>query len=81
MKDYSFIIFCSNCETPLVDIWVTKETSKVTKFRAHCPHCGDKSYWKEIKGQFALGITENTDLGPMEYSENLDILEVKCRKK
>lgn len=79
MKDTSFIVYCSSCEKPLVDVWIIDDSDKKTKFRAHCPHCGDKSYWKDIVGKFTLGITEETDLGPMEYTEST--LEVKCHKR
>ena len=79
MKDTSFIIYCSSCQKPLMDVWIINNESKVTKVRAKCPHCGDKSYWKEVKGKFALGTTAETDLGHMEYTETT--LEVQCHKK
>jgi endogenous inhibitor of DNA gyrase (YacG/DUF329 family) len=79
MKDTSFIVYCSNCEKALVDIWIINDAEMTTKFRACCPHCGDKSYWKTIKGKFSMGTTEETNLGPLEYTENT--VEVQCRKK
>jgi predicted RNA-binding Zn-ribbon protein involved in translation (DUF1610 family) len=78
VKDYSFKIFCSNCRIPLLDVMVHPGET-VTKLRALCPHCGDKSFWKEIKGQFALSYTEQTELGKIETVENM--VEVTCHKR
>jgi len=77
-KEYSFILYCSNCNAPLVDIWIIGE-GPTHNVRAICPHCGDKSFWKKVEGKFNMGDTDKTDLGPIDYSENT--VEIKCRKK
>lgn len=77
-KEYSFVLHCSNCNSPLVDIWVIGE-GPTHKVRAKCPHCGDKSYFKEVNGRFNMGNTDYTELGPVDYHEN--VVEIQCRKK
>jgi len=77
-KEHSFIIYCSNCNSPLVDIWVIAE-GPTYNVRAKCPHCGDHSYFREVNGKFNMGDTEITNIGPIDYTENR--VEIQCRKK
>lgn len=62
-----------------MDIWVINDDDTTTKVRATCPHCGDKSYWKDVKGKFTVGYTDETDLGKFDYTESS--LEIICHKK
>lgn len=57
IKDYGHTyIKCSNCDAPLVDIWVVDKDFPVTwKLKANCPHCGDHSFLYEIKGRYYYG--------------------------
>ena len=65
-------ISCSNCNAPLVVIWPkpSEEGHLKTKVVALCPHCGDKSYSKEIFGKFYVGATDYTGLDSMESDES-----------
>ncbi len=64
-----FIIECSNCLKPLVDLWLTrpgerirykdgkeiKTLNVVWKVQATCCYCGDHSFVQEIQGGFHSG--------------------------
>lgn len=62
------LIECSNCQCPLVDVWITRphEESKYIFEKIRCPWCLDYSFQKEVKGGFHLGYTEYCE--PFEYS-------------
>jgi len=69
----AFFINCSNCGAPLVQIWVTGPEAKVkTKMVAMCPHCGDKSYIKEIMGSFYIGFCKYTVMIDSDYEYGKD---------
>lgn len=62
------LIQCSNCECPLVDVWITRPHEEVvyTFEKIKCPYCKDWSYKKEVKGGFHIGYTEYCE--PFECS-------------
>lgn len=54
------ILVCSNCKTPLAELWRTRPSAPVkTKVYATCAMCGDKSYTKTIAGGFHIAPVEN----------------------
>lgn len=54
------IITCSNCKTPLAEIWRTRPTVPVqTKIVAKCGLCGDKSFMQVVDGGFHYASIEN----------------------
>jgi ribosomal protein L37E len=66
----SHTLTCSACGAPLVTIIVSKPDLNVTlKYRADCPHCGDHSFPKEIKGGIFLGTTDDS---PVTIPERID---------
>lgn len=69
---------CSNCEKDLVDIWFGVPSQQVFKLRATCPYCGDKSFIKEIKGNFFLGApNDELSCTNINYGEDLVIINVE----
>ena len=49
------ILVCSNCRTPLVELWRTRPTAPVkTKVVATCGLCGDKSFSQMVAGGFHI---------------------------
>lgn len=54
--DGNVIISCSNCNKPLVDLFITDaEADLIWNCVAECCYCGDKSFIKEVKGIFRPG--------------------------
>ena len=52
---------CSSCSKTLVGLWVVLEMDeskksklKQTRIRCSCPYCGDKSFVKEVSGDFYM---------------------------
>ena len=70
----SIEINCSNCEAPLLEVWTAptpeEEDSRGAKIRADCPHCGDRSFVKEVKGKFFLGATKFTGIEDTETEDS-----------
>lgn len=51
------LINCRNCNTPLVDVFITKpEINIELEILAECGICGDKSWQTKVKGGFHIGI-------------------------
>lgn len=64
------IIECSACGRSLCDIWVQRPTIKITSdIVANCGHCGDKAFMVTIKGQFCVGVTDETIMSDMRTDE------------
>lgn len=56
-------ITCSNCDAPLVQVWIRDENFKQeTKIRVRCAHCGDRSFAVDVSGKFYLGGTDYTGI-------------------
>jgi hypothetical protein len=54
------ILVCSNCKTPLVELWRTRPSAPVhTKVFATCAICKDKSFTKIVAGGFHIAPIEN----------------------
>ena len=65
---------CSNCSEALVGLWVIPELDKSknekhTSIRCCCCYCGDKSFVKEVSGEFYLYPEEGLEV---TESETLD---------
>ncbi len=59
-------IHCSNCNEPLVDVWVTRPSQKITtEMTVQCSLCGDKSFKHSFEGRYHLG---NIGGGKVRYS-------------
>jgi hypothetical protein len=75
-------IVCSNCKTPLVEIWRTRPTVQVvTNVVAKCGMCGDKSYTVKVAGGFHFANVEtspvapnNTEPGPTTRDDNDNVV-------
>jgi hypothetical protein len=80
------VLECSACGAPLVNIMVTDATGPVeTLYAARCPHCGDRSFNKRIKGNIIVGRTDYTfwvDCGPEQSSDGelVTMFETKVLK-
>ncbi len=54
------IIVCSNCNKPLVEIWVIRPNAPIkSEIVAKCCHCGDKSFKMSVAGQYCIGNLES----------------------
>ena len=54
------IVRCSNCETELIEIWVTRPNAPLkSTINTNCGHCGDKAFEVKIPGMFLLGECES----------------------
>jgi len=52
---------CSNCNAKLIDLVPMDKNVHVNHtFVAECPHCGDRSFPAEAKGDIAISGTEFT---------------------
>lgn len=52
----NLIISCSNCNKPLVDLFITNTEADIQwQCVAECCYCGDKSFIKDVKGIFRPG--------------------------
>lgn len=49
------ILACASCQKSLLHWFVTNPNKTLTKIRANCPFCGDKSFITEVYGKFAFG--------------------------
>lgn len=64
------IIECSACGKALCDIWVQRPTIKISSdITVNCGHCGDKAFLVTIKGQFSVGVTEQSLMSDMRTEE------------
>jgi len=49
-------IRCSNCNAPLVDVWITRPDEDVVwSLQFNCVHCEDHSFIQTVKGGFHIG--------------------------
>jgi len=73
-------IYCSMCDTHLINIVITHETNVVWHVRANCPYCGDKSYVTAITGEIRYMPSEKTKLYDIctdkQTSDGKDLLEI-----
>ena len=37
-------ILCSNCETPLAEVWIKENGAEKSSIKVECGHCGDSSF-------------------------------------
>lgn len=59
------VIKCSNCKTPLAEIWRTRPNVQVkTEIVATCAMCGDKSYKIMVEGGFHFANVEGSPVTP-----------------
>lgn len=57
------ILDCAKCNKKLCDIWITQPNLDVnSKVLAQCDYCGDRSFEKEIRGKFHIGITDDSTI-------------------
>lgn len=54
------VLACSACEAPLAEIVVVRKSEAEMGYAARCPHCGDRSFEKKIKGLIVMGHTDYT---------------------
>lgn len=54
----TFILECSSCRAPLVEVIQVKETGVITKVTAKCCFCGDKSFKANIDGKLVYSSTD-----------------------
>lgn len=70
MSEQDSMIYCSNCKTPLCEVWPRDESKKIeTRIKALCCHCGDSSFVKTFNGTIFVGATEYTGIDSMETTE------------
>lgn len=64
------IIECSNCGTPLCDIWIIRPTLKIkSEIIAQCCFCKDQSFTHHIDGQFNLGHVDGCAIANTEMDD------------
>lgn len=86
------LLSCFACETPLVDIWLTKPDIPITlDIVAHCGVCGDKSGRVSVKGGFHTAPAYVNQQGKLDengknyvtidsYDTEDDLIIIKTRK-
>lgn len=76
------VVRCSNCNVPLLDIWVTRPQEEYEwNVMANCGHCGDHSWPVSFKGGWHYGPTEYVALKDApEPSEDGKVLVVDTIK-
>jgi len=74
------VISCSNCNTPLVEVWVKEDGPEKSSLRVECGHCKDLSFIKNISGKFYVGSTEYVTINDIEISENDEGVKVSIIK-
>ena len=57
---------CSSCRAPLFDAIIIRDSDRITKVTAVCPHCKDKSFQKTIKGELIFGNTDYSSYGEVD---------------
>ena len=61
------IVHCSNCDKPLVDVWVTRSEYPVkNQIRASCCFCDDDSFIVDVDGAFHLGGCDGVGIGNID---------------
>jgi hypothetical protein len=76
--DGNVIIYCSNCNKPLIDLLITNSDADfIWKCIAECCYCGDKSFIKEVKGIFRPGgcVTVN-EKNPDHFTQDTLLLDI-----
>lgn len=48
-------VFCSDCNSHLLNYIVYKDTGTIYKLSADCPFCGGSSFVIEVNGKFQFG--------------------------
>ena len=73
-------IKCPDCDTEHVDIWKTKESSRVTVVKVICENegCGGESFNKEITGEFYIGGTEYSRFVSIDQDQE-DYVEIHSK--
>lgn len=75
------IIKCSNCQKPLVDIWLTyKDEDQETTVVANCPFCQDKSFQQKISGIFHFGAVDGVYIYDVLIDNNITCFDVRKQK-
>lgn len=90
----NIILYCSNCNKPLVDLFITDtQNDFVWKCVAECCYCNDKSFIQEVKGMFRPGgcvtvdkenpdhFTQDTLLADIIHDEEKIIFKTERAKK
>ena len=86
LKDGGHVILeCSNCNKPLVDLFIVKPNEKredgtdfIWKCQAGCCYCNDKSFITEVKGIFRPGgIIKVSDENEDVYRNIVDIVDIE----
>lgn len=75
-------IDCSNCNKPLVDLWLIHPIEQTFRLRANCPYCGDKSFIKEINWRFHIGPpNDSLSCTSINYGEELITINVEKKNE
>ena len=86
LKDGGHVILeCSNCNKPLVDIFIVKPDAKkedgsdfIWRCQAECCYCNDKSFIKNVVGIFRpAGIIKITDENEECYKNIVNIVDIE----
>tara|TARA_R110000824_G_scaffold340475_1_gene527000 strand:+ start:454 stop:732 length:279 start_codon:yes stop_codon:yes gene_type:complete len=73
-------ILCSNCETPLAEVWIKENGAEKSSIKVECGHCGDSSFIKNVSGKFYIGSTEQTTINDIQVSENVEGVKISTIK-
>ena len=76
-------ISCEDCNTPLIDIWKTKPSDRLTKVKVVCKNenCGGESWIHEVEGDFHIGCMENSRVLSLDQNEDQSYLEIHAESK
>ena len=70
------IVQCSNCDKPLLDVWITRSQYPVkNEIRASCCFCDDDSFIINIDGAFHLGGCDGVGIANIDTTQKEDNLE------
>lgn len=81
-------IKCSNCGTSLITVWVIRPDAPMSSsITVECPHCGDKSFRFDVRGQYCIGSVEGTEMvdAPTKTEVNdkgrlIQTVTIQCEK-
>lgn len=59
LEDVMPQLICSECDEPLVDILILRESQKEQVFSCNCPFCGGESWELDIEGDTMIKVIDN----------------------
>jgi DNA-directed RNA polymerase subunit RPC12/RpoP len=81
-EGHKLIVKCSRCAAELVEIWVVRPDAPVqSEIIAECPHCGDQSFMKKVRGQYCIGQIESGKTIMIDTPTEMDTVDGQLLQK